>query len=172
MAKQSMSTNKTENKEQSQEQKKVRKKLDENMLVSVVSNVKGGLIYKSPRSGQVWKFTDFGDEDVMELSELRTMLSSQRAFLEKGWLKVLDEEAIEYLNLARFQKNVVDLDDINHILEESPEQIKQAIKEANTNTKSLIFGFAREKYLVGELRDVHVIKAIEEGLGQKLDPNN
>ncbi|MWV44966.1 hypothetical protein GRF59_15190 [Paenibacillus sp. HJL G12] len=172
MAKQSMSINKSENKEQSQEQKKTRQKLDENVLVPVSSNVKGGLIYKSPRSGQVWKFTDFGDEDVMELSELRTMLSSQRAFLEKGWLKVMDQEAIDYLNLARFQKNVVDLDDIDHILEQSPEQIKQVIKEANTNTKSLIFGFARDKYVLGELRDVHIIKAIEEGLGQKLDPNN
>lgn len=160
-------TNKQETK---QPERKVKKKLDENMLVPIVSNVDGTLIYKGGRSGQVWKFTQYGDEDVMELSELRAMLSSNRAFLEKGWLKVLDDEVIEYLNLQRFQKNVIDRDDIDYILTQDPEQIKQSIKESSTNTKALIFSFARDKFLQGELTDYHTITAIEEGLGQPLNP--
>ena len=140
------------------------------MLVPIVSNVDGILIYKGGRSGQVWKFTQYGDEDVMELSELRAMLSSNRAFLEKGWIKVLDDEVIEYLNLQRFQKNVIDREDIEYIITQDPEQIRQSIKESNVNTKTLIFSFAREKFINGELKDYHTITAIEEGLGQPLNP--
>ncbi|MNH66536.1 hypothetical protein D3C73_185690 [compost metagenome] len=155
---------------QTKPERKIKQRLDENLLVPIASNVDGVLVYKGQRSGQVWKFSNYGDEDVMELSELRSMLSSSRAFLEKGWIKVLDDEVIEYLNLQRFQKNVIDREDVEYILDQSPEQIEQSIKAANVNTKTLIFGFAREKFLNGELTDYHTIKAIEEGLGQPLDP--
>ncbi|MBX4152256.1 hypothetical protein [Paenibacillus lautus] len=172
----SMNAKKTESQapikkeETKQSERKVKKKLDENILVPIASNVDGTLIYKGGRSGQVWKFTQYGDEDVMELSELRAMLSSNRAFLEKGWIKVLDDEVIDYLNLQRFQKNVIDRDNIEYILTQGPEQIKQSIKESSANTKTLIFSFARDKFLQGELTDYHTIKAIEEGLGQPLNP--
>ena len=152
--------------------RKVKQKLDDNLLVTIKSNVKGKLIYKSKRSGQEWRFTDIGDEDTIELSELRTMLSSNRAFLEKGWIIVLDDEVIEYLNLKRLQKNVVDADDVEFLLQLEPAKILESIKEASTNTKSLLFSFAQEKFMNGELNDYRVIKAIEEGLGQILDPNN
>lgn len=162
----------TEIPEATETKRKVKQKLDDNLLVTIKSNVKGKLIYKSKRSGQEWRFTDIGDEDTIELSELRTMLSSNRAFLEKGWIIVMDEEIVEYLNLKRLQKNVLDADDVEFILKLDPPQILESIKEASTNTKSLLFSFAQEKFVNGELNDYRVIKAIEDGLGQKLDPNN
>ena len=158
-------------KTESKPKQKVRKRLDENMLVPIASGVNGGLTYISSRSGQVWKFQQYDDEDVMELRELRTMLSSARKFLQKGWIRILDPEVIEYLNLKRLQKEVVDPDDLDALLEMSPEGILNVIKESNANAKRLIYGFAKEKYINGELTNIHTIKAIEEGLGESLDPN-
>jgi len=154
-----------------QQKPKVRKQLDENLLVPIRSNVAGTLIYKSPRTGQIWEFSNYGDEDVIELKELRSMLNSQRSFLEKGWIKILDDEVVEYLNLERYQKKVLDREDIELLFEMEPEKIKETISGMSTNNKILVFEIAREKYLNGELRDIHVINAIQGALGQKLDPN-
>jgi len=149
----------------------VRKKLDENMLVPIASGVQGRLTYIDPRTGKVWKFERYGDEDVMELRELRTMLSSARKFLTRGWIRVLDDEVIEYLNLERFQQEVVTPEDLERLLTSEPEQILKVVKEANSNAKRLIYGFAKEKYVNGELTNIHIIRAIEDGLGESLDPN-
>ena len=87
-----------------QSKKKGKIQLNPNTMVSIQSGVKGGLTYKSTRTGQIWRFLEFGDQEEMELSELRTMLSSNRSFLEKGWIKVLDDDVVEYLNLERFKR--------------------------------------------------------------------
>ena len=151
--------------------RKVRKSLDENMLVPVRSNVSGKLIYKSPTGVDI-RLSNIGDEDVITLRDLRSLISSKRSYIEKGWLLILDEEVVDYLNVARVQKNVVDAEDVDHILQLSPDKIQEVIKEANTNTKSLLFSFAQKRFLDGSLSDYHVIKAIEEGLNLSLDPNN
>ncbi|OMD71209.1 hypothetical protein [Paenibacillus odorifer] len=151
--------------------RKSRTRLDESLLVPVVSRVKGGLTYKSSRTHQIYRFDDFGDEQVMELSELRTMLSSQRAFLQRGWLEILDDEIVQYLNIEKFQTKVVTDEDIEILFMSSPEEVKDVLGEANTNTKRAVFGFARDKYINGTLINVHLIKAIEDSLGEKLDPN-
>ena len=143
---------------------RVRKRLDENMLVDIASGVQGGLTYISKDGNTILKFLEYGDQDVIELKELRRMLSSSRKFLEKGWIRVLDDEVIEYLNLHRFQQENVEQDDLDGLLKLQPEQVLETVKSANANTKRLIFGFVKDKYISGE--------AIEEGLGETLDPNS
>ncbi|MBD8839482.1 hypothetical protein IFU39_16845 [Paenibacillus sp. CFBP 13594] len=151
--------------------RKTRTRLDESLLVPIVSRVKGGLTYKSSRTHQIYRFDEFGDEQVMELSELRTMLSSQRSFLQRGWLEILDEEIVQYLNIEKFQTNIITDDDIEILFMSTPDEVKEVLNVATTNTKRVVFGFAREKYINGELTNIHLIKAIEDSLDEKLDPN-
>lgn len=153
------------------EQKRVRKQLDENLLVRIASGVHGGLTYISRDGSVIKKFEQFGDEDVIELKHLRAMLSQARKFLQKGWIRVLDEEVIEYLNLERFQREVFTPDDLEELFAKNPEHIKEVIQSSNANTKRIIYNYAKEKYVNGELTNIHIIKAIEEGIGESLDPN-
>ena len=153
-------------------QPKVREKLDEHMLVNIASGVQGGLTYISRDGSTYLRFEQYDDRDVIELRELRRMLSSARSFLQRGWIRVLDPEVVEYLNIQKFQEDVVDPEDLTDLINSTPEQIAEIIESANSNAKSLIFNFARESYLNGELTNVHTIKAIEAGLGEPLDPNN
>lgn len=171
MNEQVKNNNEIEVKEEKKSERKIRQRLDDNILVPIASNVSGGLTYKSPISGQVWYFSDYGDEDVMELRELRTMLSSSRSFLQKGWIRVLDEEIVDYLNLHRFQKEIIDPEDLDDLFNQDVNKVTEIIKSANFNTRQLIYAKAKEKYINGKLTNIHMIKAIEEGLGEKLDPN-
>lgn len=99
------------------------------------------------------------------------MYSTQRAFFEKGWIRVDDQEVLEYLNLTKFKDKVIEPEDLEIIFSQEPSTIANSIKGMNTNNKILVFNIAREKYVNGELSNIHVIKAIEEALGEKLDPN-
>lgn len=157
---------------ESQVERRVRKKLDENLLVPIASGVRGGLTYISRDGNVVLKFAEYNDEDVIELRDLRRMMSQNRKFLQRGWIRVLDPEVVEYLNLERFQKDVVEPEDLEGLLDKDPEQIREIIETAGVNAKRLIYGYAKEKYINGELTNIHVIQAIEKGIGESLDPNN
>ena len=150
---------------------KIRERLDENRLVPIASGVHGGLTYISRDGSVILKFEQYGDEDVIELRHLRAMLSQARKFLQKGWIRVLDDEVIEYLNLERFQRENVNPEDLEGLFDKKPEHILEVIKTSSVNAKRLIYARAKEKYINGELTNVHIIKAIEEGIGESLDPN-
>lgn len=152
-------------------ERQVRQQLDENMLVRIASGVQGGLTYISRDGSIVLRFEQYGDEDVIELKYLRRMLSQDRHFLQRGWIRVLDEDVVEYLRLDRFQSEVVTPEDLEDLLKMNPEDIRTTIQKSNTNTKSLIYNYAKTKYLNGELTNVHVIEAIEDELGLSLNPN-
>lgn len=158
-----------EKSEVKQEVKQERVKLDDHLEVRVANNINGVLVYKSPRTQQDWVFQSYGDEDIMELHELRTMKSNHPAFFRNGWIRILDEEVIKYLRLERFYDNVITPEELDELFDLSVEEIQEILDKANENAKSLIVGKAKEKYQHGELTNVHVIKLIEDKFKIKLD---
>ncbi|WP_405168523.1 hypothetical protein [Paenibacillus sp. FSL H3-0286] len=148
-------------------------KLEENTLVYVVSNFDGVLTYKCPRSGESWLFKSHGASDTMTVGQIRTMLSQKPKYIEKGWIKVDNEEVIQFLNLNKYVKNTLTKDDFERLFEEEPEKIEEVLTSLESDySKISAFDLARDKYVNGKLRDHFVIRAIEKSLGQKLDPNS
>lgn len=145
-----------------QPERKVKKQLDNNLLVPVSNNTDGTLVYVSKRTGQNWVFEKYGDEDVIELHELRTMASSQRRFFEDNWINILDEEVIEYLRLERFYEKNLSEDELDGLFDLSVEEVADVIAKASANVKSLILGKARHKYENGRLTNIHIIQLLEE----------
>lgn len=151
--------------------KTTKKQMDENILVGVVNNFTGSMAYKCERTGQYFRFDSYGAEDSMTVGQLRTMLSQKPQYFKNGWIRVLDEAVIEYLNLSKYDKAIVRNEDIESLFEESLEVLKTTLESYNGNAKEIVFNVARDKYVNGVLRDIHVIKTIEQILGRKLDPN-
>jgi hypothetical protein len=148
-------------------------KLEESTLVYVTSNFDGVLSYKCPRTNENWLFKKHGSTDTMTLGHLRTMLSSKPKYLEKGWIKVNDEEVFKFLNLSKYIKNTLNKEDFEELFKETPEKIEEVLNSLdNEYSKISAFDLARNLFINGMLRDHFVIKAIEKGLGQKLDPNS
>lgn len=147
------------------------KTIADNTMVVVRSNVKGELVYKSTKTGLMWTFHDYGDEDTMEFSELRNMVSSQRKFVEEGWIEILDEDVKKALKVERYEKNTISAEDIDELFEMNPEELKEIISSVKPSAKALIFDIAKEKYGTGELYDIRTIRAIEEVVGVALSEN-
>jgi hypothetical protein len=151
--------------------KATKKQMDENILVEVVNNFTGSLAYKCERTGQYFRFDSYGDKDSMTVGQLRTMLSQKPQYFKNGWIRVLDDAVIEYLNLSKYDIAIVKNEDIESLFDENLEVLKTTLESFNANSKEVVFNVARDKYVNGLLRDIHIIKAIEQILGRKLDPN-
>lgn len=148
-----------------------RPKLDKNETITVVSRARGKLVYKNPR-GYKYVFEENGDELDLEYADVQDMASSGKLFFKKGWVEIVDnDDAVRHFRIEQFTNQAFDDEDLENLLQASPENIVEVIKSSGTNTKRAIFEFAREKFLNGELTDYKTIQMISDALEIPIDPN-
>ncbi len=148
----------------------VPKEIDPNTIVLVKSGYQGRLIYISQRTSEKFVWDHFGDEQEMELRELRNAKSSAKKFFEKNWF-MFDEEnewVISYLGLTKYYKNALKLEDFDKIFHKSPAEIKKIVSDLSSGQKSSLIYRARELVLSKEIDSLKVIDALEEALGISL----
>ena len=69
----------------------VAKDIDLSMEVTVRNGFQGALIYKSHKTGEKFEWDGFGDEQYMELKELKSAKTSSKKFFENNWF-MFDED--------------------------------------------------------------------------------
>jgi hypothetical protein len=150
------------------------RKIDDKTMVTVISNFAGLLFYRSPRYNDEFMWSEYGDENEMSISELKSMKASHRRFFEDKWIVFAEKDAdvISHLKVDKYYKDGMEQDDLEDIFEKSVNEIADIIETATANEKSLILTKAREQYESGELVNTHVIKLIEDKLQVSIDINN
>lgn len=148
---------------------KVKKDFDLNMLVPVKNGSLGKLVYKSKRqNGLKIVWNELGQEEYMELSELVSARNSSPAFFEKNWFMFEDPDIIEYLNVGKYYKNSINIENINEVFSYPPEKIKETISKAPDGQKPTIIKAAKDMIKNGEIDSIKVINAIEESTNTDL----
>lgn len=145
-----------------------RQRMDETELVPVQSRVHGILVYDA-RSGETFTFEKFEDEEMMEIREIRTMMN--KGFFKKGWAKILDEEVAEYLNVEKYSNLSMSVEDIEDLLNQTPEVVEEVLKTVSNNAKRSILKVARDQYHNRKLTNVYVKDVIEKVLKEPVDAN-
>ena len=148
----------------------VPKDIDQNMIIPVINAFPGKLVYVSQRTGEMFTWEELGDEQDMELKELRNIKSSAKAFFINGWISFSDEYAwvVKYLGLEQFYKQALSLEEFQEIFDRSPAEIKKIIAGLSAGQKQSVAYMAREKVISGEIDSRKVIQAFEEALGVEL----
>lgn len=156
--------------EQAHEKKQYRVKanLDPNMIVTVKNGFNGVLVYKSKKAGEEFIFEEFGAEQDMELSELKSAKNSYKAFFENNWFLFDDPEVIEWLGVEQYYKHALTADGFDDIFTSSPEEIKKIISEMSRGQKYSLAYRAKQFIRDGEIDSIKVIDALESGLGIEL----
>ena len=142
--------------------------LDPNMFVPVRNGFNGKLIYKSRKTGERYVWERFGEEQDMELRELRACKTSYKAFYENNWFLIDDPEVIEYLGVERYYKNALTYEDFDALFQLTPEEIEKKIDGLSAGQKSSLT--YRAKQLIGEggIDSIKVINTLEKSLGVAL----
>lgn len=145
----------------------VPKKVDPDTIVSVRNGTRGRLVYISPRTRERFVWDAFGDEQDIELRELRNAKSSAKDFFEKNWF-MFDKEnewVITYLGLNKFYSYAVPIDQIDEIFNKSPEEITEILSNISDGQKKTIAYRAFELLSEKKIDSLKVIDALEKGLG-------
>lgn len=148
----------------------IAKDVDPNQIVIVRNGHQGKLVYKSPRTHEIFKWDSFGDEQEMELREVRNAKSSAKKFFINNWF-MFDEEyawVIDYLGLKQYYKNAISLDDFDEIFQKSPDEIKEVVSKLSAGQKKSVAYRARQLIINEEIDSHKVVTALEKVLGVDL----
>lgn len=159
-----------ETKEVKTESPIIPKDVDPSTLITVKNGFHGKLVYKSSRTNELFQWEGFGDEQEMELRELRNAKSSQKKFFENNWF-MFDEEncwVIPYLGLNNYYKYAINLNDFDSIFSKKPEEVKEIISNMSKGQKSSVAYRARQLVSDGEIDSRKIISALEEALDVEL----
>lgn len=155
--------------------------LNDNVSISVSSNVPGLLTYVNHKTGDIYKWSTFGEVQSLYVSDIRAMKSNQPRFLEENWIMIegiadLDEayedvdidEVLDALKVSHYYENALCPKTINEIFNWSPDDIKIKVPKMKQSTKDTIVIRANELIAEGILDSNKKIKALEESLGCEL----
>lgn len=146
----------------------VPKEIDPNQYVPVRNGFQGMLVYKSPKTGEVFTWERYGDEVEMELRELRNAKAGAKTFFINNWFMFDEEWIVDYLGVRQYYKHAIKPDDFDNIFELSPGELKKALAEMSDGVKRSVAYRASELIASGEIDSRKTISALEEGLGVAL----
>ena len=148
----------------------VPKEIDPNQIIIVKNGFHGQLVYESPRTHELFVWNALGDEQEMELRELRNVKSASKAFFENNWF-VFDEEyewVIPYLGLSRYYENAVDLEKIDEVLNKPTKQVKEIVEKMSKGQKNSLRYRVLDLMKDGKIDSLKTVTMLEEVLGVSL----
>lgn len=150
------------------QQYRVKQNLDPNMIVSVRNGFHGTLVYVSKHTQEQFVWSEFGDEQDMDLHELKNVKNASKKFFENNWFLIDDPSVIEYLGVAQYYKNALSYEEFDDVFYKEPDEIKSIIAGLSTGQKKSVA--YRAKQLISEeaIDSIKVINALEESLSVEL----
>jgi hypothetical protein len=144
------------------------KQFDPNQYVTVRNGFQGTLVYKSPKTGERFIWDKFGDEQDMEVAELRNARSASKAFFINNWFMFDDPEVIDYLGMKQYYKFALTIDQFDELFTKTPAEIKSIVSKLSRGQKNSVAYRAKELIAAGEIDSNKAISALEESLGRTL----
>jgi len=146
----------------------VAKAYEPHQTVMVRNGFQGKLVYKSKKTGEAWAWDEFGDEQEMEISELRSAKSSAKFYFSNNWFMFDDPEIVDHLGVSQFYKFAIGIKDFDRFFEKGADEIKEHIPKLSEGQKKSVAYRARRMIADGSIDSNKVIAVLEECLGVEL----
>ena len=146
------------------------KDVDMNQYITVRNGYPGQLVYTSKRTGEKFFWEHYGDEQDMQLMELRNARNTSKKFFDHNWF-VFDEEydwVIDFLGVRAFYNNIINLEGIDALFKKTPKQIEKELAALTNGQKRTVGYRAMEMIRDKEIDSLAVIDVLEKGLGVAL----
>lgn len=151
------------------EEKKITvRDIDPHTLVNVRNGFQGMLVYVSKRTGETYVWEAFGDDQEMELQELKNAKTSCKRFFTDNWFMFDDDWVLDYLGVRSMYKNALDLESFDSIFDKDPEKIEADIAMLSSGQKSSLAYRASQLIADGQIDSRKAIAALEKALGVEL----
>ena len=107
------------------------------------------------------------EEIPMEMAELYSMKNTDRKFFTENWIEV-DINVLRDLQMDRFYKNVMTVDEINNMFEMEADELINKVSNMTIALKNCVGIKASEMIADGRLTNIHTINALEKALNCEL----
>jgi len=144
------------------------KEIDPNQTVIVRNGFQGRLIYKSPRTGERFIWPEFGDEQEIELKELRNAKNSYKKAFINNWFMFDEEWVIDYLGVGAYYKNALKIHEFDDLFKKPAPEITKIISKLSDGQKKSVSYRAKQLIAEGEIDSRKSIAALEDALGIEL----
>lgn len=143
---------------------KVKAALDPSMYITVKNGFNGTLVYKSRKTGERFIWEAFGDEQEMELAELKNAKNSYKTFFVNNWFLFDDPEVAEWLGVGQYYKHALNFETFDKLFEKTPEEIEKTILGLSSGQKKTVAFRAKQMIAEGAIDSMRVINALEKCL--------
>ena len=147
---------------------KAKRDLDPHSYVTVRNGFNGVLVYKSKRTGERFVWQEFGDEQDMELMELRAARNASKAYFINNWFLFDDPAVVEWLGMERYYKHALNANSFDELFTKDSEEIKKTISELSTGQKRSVVFRAKQLIDEGAIDSIKTINTLESCLGVEL----
>lgn len=147
---------------------KVKKNLNPSMYVTVKNGFNGTLVYKSKKTGERFVWEAFGDEQEIELAELKAAKNSYKSFFVNNWFLFDDPEIVEWLGMNQYYKYALNSASFDKLFEKSPEEIEKTVGALSNGQKKSVAFRAKQLIADGTIDSIKVIAALEKSLSVEL----
>jgi len=145
------------------------KSLDPNQIVTVRNGFQGRLVYRSKKTGERFIWDEFGSEQDMELSELKSAKSYCKDFFVNNWWMFDDPEIIDYLGMKQYYKFALKIEDFDSLFEaDDVDEMRDIISSLSAGQKKSVTYRAKQLITEGAIDSNKKITALEDILGVEL----
>lgn len=141
------------------------KDIDPNQLVTVKNGFQGCLVYKSKKTGERFVWDAFGDEQEMELSELKNARNSNKKYFINNWFMFDEEWIVDYLGMKQYYKYAISIEDFDKLFDKPTEELEEAILTLSDGQKKSVAYRAKQLIAEKAIDSLKTISALERCLG-------
>lgn len=143
--------------------------IDLNMMVNVYNGYHGLLVYKSSRTGETFEWSGYGEDQPMELGELKRAKSgTTKKFFTENWFMFDEDWVVDFLGVGQYYKKAIPLDSFDEIFELSPDDLIERLEGLPNSQKRSVAYRAKQLIEDGTIDSNKTIATLEKCLGVEL----
>ena len=144
------------------------KDVDDSQYITVRNGFQGQLVYKSRKTGELYIWSEFGDEQEIELRELKNAKNSSKDFFVNNWFMFNDSWVVDYLGVRQYYKNAITIDEFDSLFSLPASELKKALLEMTDGQKKSVAYRATELITDKKIDSISTIDTLEEVLNVEL----
>lgn len=141
------------------------KQLDPDSIITVKNGFHGQLVYVSSKTGERFLWDGFGDEQDMELSELKNARSVGKKYFINNWWLFDDPEVVDYLGMNKYYKFALNIDEFESLFDMPADKIEAKISKLSIGQKKSVAYRAKQMIAEGAIDSNRTIQTLERCLG-------
>ena len=150
--------------------KLIPKDVDIHQFITVRNGFHGRLIFISKRTGEEFYWDHFGDEQDIELIDLKSAKSSSKDFFVNNYFMFNEEDewVIDYLGVRQFYQSGITADNYDELFSKAPAEVEKIIGKMTPGQRRSVAYRASQLIADDKIDSYKVILTLEKYLGIEL----